>query len=101
MEEAVDQVMTRCGFTKRRLRGVIRAQIELHLDIGELLEEIVEAMVAAWRKFVLQDCSLKAKWGPRNFFDEGHWVDERGWHWDTQAIREKRLANEARVGSWG
>jgi hypothetical protein len=97
---AVSSIMTGCGFTKRRLRGVIKAQIELHLELGENLDDIAKRMIAAWRKYVLQDCSLRVKWGPRNFIDEGHWADERGWHWDTQLIREKRMANEARVGSW-
>ena len=95
----MDQVMQGCGFTARRLKSALRAVIELEVDKGSPAPTAALAMIAAWKSYILQDASLRVKWGARRFFEEGYWRDPRSWHWDGQKLREDRLRMEARVGS--
>jgi len=100
LDRAIDQVMQGCGFTKRRLRIVIRGQILQRADFGDEPATIALAMIDAWKRFQSQGMRLRVRWSPTNFFSEGHWRNSHGWHWDNDALREERLQAEARVGSW-
>jgi hypothetical protein len=91
-ERAVDQVMQGCGLTAHRLRKVLAAQLKQQVDRGELLPTVALAMIAAWKKYILQDTGLRVKWGAKRFFEEGYWREERSWHWDRQALQEKQRA---------
>jgi hypothetical protein len=98
---AVDQVMQGCGFTARRLRSALRAVIQQEADKGVAAPTTALAMIAAWKKYILQDSKLRVKWGARRFFEEGYWRDARSWPWDGQALRDEQRQAEARVGtSW-
>jgi hypothetical protein len=100
VEAEADRVMRECGWTEKRIRRAVVGQLALESDKGESPPGVADAMIAAWRKFQAQDTNLRAKWGPKRFIAEGHWRDPRGWHWDAQVLREKRLAAEASMGSY-
>lgn len=95
IEQAIDVVMRGCGFTERRLRRVLEAQLWLEVLEGVLDTTAAPRMIAAWREQQTADTLLRAKYKPRNFFGDGHWRDSRGWLWDRQAIDQLR---GARVG---
>jgi len=97
MGAALDQVMQGCSFTRRRLRRILQAQLQLALDRGEDLHPTTLAMIAAWKEQAR--CKgmnlLRVVMGPEKFFGDGHWRNEDGWHWDTQAVERQR---SARIG---
>lgn len=98
VEAAVDQVMQDCGFSKRRLRRPIREQVELEWDIGEPPQTTALRMIAAWREYCAAGSLLAARWGPANFFGEGHWRRPESWMWSGDRMREASLQAQARVG---
>jgi hypothetical protein len=89
-----DQVMHGCGFQRKRVGHVVYRALELADDRGEDLPATATAMIAAWHEQAR--CRgqglLRAHCGPEKFFGDGHWNHSDGWHWDNQAIQQKRNA---------
>jgi hypothetical protein len=99
-ERQIDAVMQACGFGDERLRKPVGKQLELERNKGEPLPTTALAMIAAWRRFVLNGHLMRVQWGPAKFFGHGHWRKESAWPWDRMAMEQQRLAAEARVGSF-
>ena len=103
-EATVDQVMRGCGFTARRMRSVLCDVLRQEADESEqplvmALSLAMVAMVEAWEDFTSQGARLRFKWGARRFFAEGYWRNRESWPWDNDALKQERMAMEARVGS--
>jgi hypothetical protein len=96
LNPAIDSVMQACGFTSPKLRPVLLRVIQQEADKGEQPPNTALSMIAAWRRFALED-RLRYKWGARRFFEEGYWNKPDSWPWDTEAIQEQ---NRARAGSY-
>lgn len=94
-EQAVQRVMLACGFADRRLGLALVSAMVLGEREGESCEAIAERMIAGWQSYLEADEFLRFKWGPRKFFLQGHWRDDRGWPWDQQRLADDR---RARVG---
>ena len=86
-ENCVDSVMQACGFTSRRLRPVLQAQLEQESDKGVAPASAALAMMFAWKKYTTQGERLRFKWGVIRFFAEGYWREPESWGWDFQAIQ--------------
>lgn len=95
MKRSVDSVMTGCGFVQRRLRKILYAVMEQEAEKGIPAPGTAEAMVEAWKRYVMQELGLKWRVRPREFFEIGMWRDERMWHWDRVELDRMR---ERRVG---
>jgi hypothetical protein len=99
-EAAIDQVMCSCGFVRRRLRRVLRDVLMQEHDRGTPFATTALAMIAAWKKYVLQGELLSAHYGPDKFFADGHWRDSRGWNWNAVEIERRNQLAGAHVGSY-
>ncbi len=95
VELAIDEVMRGCGFTRRRLRRVLRAVILLRMSLGEKWPLIAAAMITAWDEQKAEAHILRVRLGPEKFFGDGFWCDKDGWYWDLEKLA---LQRDARVG---
>ena len=95
----VDAVMQACGFTARKLRRVLAAQMRLRCDVGETAATVAREMIAAWRRYAIED-RLAVRFAPSVFFGDGYWLDDRRWHWRKDALDEDRMLKLASVGSY-
>jgi hypothetical protein len=97
LETAADQVMQGCGFVQKRLRRVLRAAIEHEVNSGEHPATAALAMMAAWKRQLLDGDVLRVIYGPEKFFGHGHW--SKPLQYDPQALERERMRANARVGS--
>jgi hypothetical protein len=72
--------------------------IELEAEKGEPPPTIALAMIASYRaqEEAVLNGTLKAVYGPMNFFERGIWKSQGRWHWDEERLR---LRMEARMGT--
>lgn len=94
----VHAVMQACGFSQRRLRRVIGAQLQLELDRGWPPGQVSLRLIAAWKEFRVSAPLLRYDWGAGKFFGEGYWRNSDTWPWSERALEEQRLRASASVG---
>jgi hypothetical protein len=89
IEAAIEQCMSGCAWTKRRLREKLRAAIALECDKGAMPATTALAIMAAW-KFQTENSSvLRGKFGAANFIELGIWKDANLLLWDHERIDRK------------
>jgi hypothetical protein len=81
-ERGLEAVMQACGFTSKRLRPIVRSQLEQEADKGTEPASAALAMIAAWKRYAETGDQLRFKWGAVRFFAEGYWRAPTSWPWD-------------------
>ena len=88
------RVMRECGFTDTRLAPVIHAALALWVEIGpEGWEDAAFLATRNFREYSASAKYLRYTWGPRKFFQEGHWSNPQLWPYDEArlALRPRRF----------
>jgi len=92
-EADLDRVMRECGFTERRLRKALGVVLESRrLQTGGSSGTVALEMVQAWKDYGENTRFLRTVTGPRKFFAQGMWLDDRLWNWDQQKLEMRRGA---------
>lgn len=87
LETALKRVRKRCGFAWSEgdeLGPVLRQVFMDQEEMGKPVWRTASQMVAAWELQRSQGEKLRARYGPMKFFRDGHWLDSKGWHWNTR-----------------
>jgi len=92
VDDALDHVMRECGFTGSRLRKALREPMRLYMQqyTGRAYHA-AEEMIGAWREYCQLGDLVRARWGPRKFFCEGHWLRPQTWPLDRALLERRRL----------
>jgi hypothetical protein len=91
LEPAIEQVMSDCAWTKRRLREKLRAVLLLESSKGTPPATAALAIAAAWKHQSANSHLVRGKFGPANFLELGIWKDSNLLMWDHE-----RMDREAR-----
>jgi len=91
IEHAVEQTMSDCVWTKRRLRETLRRVIVLERSKGTPPATTALDIAAAWKFQAEHSHLLRGKFGPANFLELGVWKDANLLMWDHERMdREHR-----------
>jgi hypothetical protein len=88
-----------CGFTARGVERAIEAQLAqcAEREPGVKASEQADVMIARWQEYVSLGEYLRFPWGPRKFFNEGHWATPELWPIDRERLQ---MARSSSVGVW-
>jgi hypothetical protein len=95
LNDAADGVMRACGWTDRRVRHAVYAQLKLALSLGEPLAQLAARMITAWTDHLdaSADGLLRGlPYGPKKFIGHGKWNDPESWHWDREKLERRSAA---------
>jgi hypothetical protein len=90
IERAIEQTMSGCSWTKKRLREKLRAVIRLECDKGQAAATTALAIMAAWKCQAENSRLLRGKFGPANFLELGIWKDSNLLLWDHARVEMNR-----------
>jgi hypothetical protein len=90
IERAIEQTMSGCSWTKKRLREKLRAVIRLECDKGQAAATTALAIMAAWKLQAENARLLRGTFGPANFLELGIWKDSNLLLWDHARLDANR-----------